>query len=580
MEFDRQHGLSNIDLVVVGSGAGGLTAALTASLVGLKTIVLEHDRFIGGTSARSSGSVWIPDNHHMRAHGVTNDRELAARYLDSLVADRGDPDLWNAFLENGPKMLLDLERSAGISFRPYMTAPDYRQDHPGAALGGRPLEPLPFDGRELQDDFSRLAWPIPELMVFGKMMVTRGEAADLIRADRSLRGLKLAVGLLSRYVIDRLSYQRGTRLVLGNALIGSLVLALRRRNVPILTNVQCKRLATEHGRVSGIDVAIGDTAYSIAASKGVVLAGGGFPANRDWRTKYLPEPVADYTPAASGCDASTIKLALDIGASLGPAGLDNALWFPSSIATRADGSTAVYPHIVLDRAKPGLIAVNQRGKRFVNEAVSYHEFVRGMYRAHEKAPAIPAYLICDRAFIRRYGLGIIRPRTPSLAKFVKSGYLQTGKTFAELALRIGVPPEPLQATVARYNALAEIGRDGDFNKGENPYERGNGDANVKPNPCLGPLRKPPFYALPVYPTPLGTSLGLLADVDGRVCTAERHPIEGLYVCGNDMQSAFGGEYPGAGGQLGQAMTFGWIAARHAARTNFDVTDAPATGAAE
>jgi len=548
-----------VDLVVLGSGAGGLTAALTAALAGLKPLVLEHGSRIGGTSARSSGTVWVPDNLYLRAYGARDDRAEAERYLSSLVGERGDPQMWQTFLDAAPRMLADLHEIVG--FRPYLAAPDYRPDHPGAASGGRPLEPLPFDGRELGADFARLAEPIPELMLFGGMMITRGEAATLLRVDRSPAALWLGARLVARYVLDRLRYARGTRLVLGNALVAQLLHALRERQVPVVTNARCRRLLLRDGRICGVELD-GDAA-TIAASRGVVLAGGGFPANAEWRRQHLPEPVAEYTPADPGCDGSTLQLALDAGAGLGPAGLDNALWFPSSIARRADGSTAVYPHIVLDRAKPGLIAVDSTGKRFVNEAVSYHEFVRAMYRAHAETPAIPAFLVCDRAFIQRYGLGLIRPRSLSLRRYVGS-YLQEAPSIRELAQKIAVPAEALEATVARANTFAADGIDADFGKGGNIYDRSNGDPAVRPNPCLGTIRQLPFYALPVLPTPLGTSRGLCADVDALVLRASGAPIPGLYVCGNDMQSAFGGEYPGAGAQLGQAMTFAWIAARHAA----------------
>jgi 3-oxosteroid 1-dehydrogenase len=557
------------DLVILGSGAGGLTAALTASLNGLRAVVLEQTDRIGGTSARSSGTVWIPGNHHLRSHGVSGDGEEAARYLASLVGEKGDAAMRRAFLDAAPAMLKDLEDRAGIGFRPYMAAPDYRQDHPGAAKGGRALEPLPFDGRALGADFARIASPLPELMLSGGMMITRGEAARLLRADRSLGAMALGMRLVTRYIADRLRYERGTRLVLGNALVARLFKTLRDRGVPVLTGARTQALIAEDGRVAAVEAGFAGQIRRIEARRGVVLAGGGFPANAAWRAQYLPEPVAEFTPAAPGCDGSTIALGLSAGAALGPPGLDNALWFPSSIGSRTDGSAAVYPHIVLDRAKPGLIAVNGAGRRFVNEAVSYHEFVRAMYRAHRDTPAIPAWLICDHAFIRRYGLGLIRPRTLSLRRYVAGGYLREAPTVRALAAATGLPAGALEQTVERFNSFARTGFDADFGKGGNLYDRNNGDPDVRPNPCIGPIAKPPFYAVPVLPTPLGTSLGLRTDTRARACNAAGQPVPGLYVCGNDMQSVFGGEYPGAGAQLGQAMTFGWIAARSAAGANHD-----------
>jgi succinate dehydrogenase/fumarate reductase flavoprotein subunit len=555
---------TSTDIVVLGSGAAGLTAALTASLAGLRAIIVEHCAEVGGTSARSSGTVWVPGNHYLPPSAVDSDLEQAARYLETLVGNRGERAIWEAFLEHAPRMTRDLAEHADIAFRPYTVFPDYRQDCPGAGAGGRPLEPMPFDGRRLGADFARVSWPLPELMVFGGMMITRGEARDLLRADRSPRSLWLGLRLVARYARDRLGYKRGTRLVLGNALVARLFRAVLDRGVPVLFEARATRLIEAGGRIGGVELVHDGRTVAIEARCGVILAGGGFPSDARWRAEHLPQPVAEHTPAHPGCDGSTIALALRAGAALGPPGLDNALWFPSSVAKRADGSTAVYPHIVLDRAKPGLIAVNAAGERFVDEAVSYHEFVRAMYRTHERSPAIPAWLICDRSFIRRYGLGLIRPRSMTLRKHVASGYLRTAPTIEELARGLGLPPKALAATVSRFNGFASRGVDEDYGKGGNVYDRSNGDPAVEPNPCLGRIQTPPFYAVEVWPTPLGTSRGLRADVNARVLTESGEPIAGLYVCGNDMQSAFGGEYPGAGGQLGQGMTFAWIAARHAA----------------
>lgn len=311
---------------------------------------------------------------------------------------------------------------------------------------------------------------------------------------------------------------------------------LGRLGVPVFTNVTTRELVKRQGQVSGVEVEVEGATQTLAAHRGVVLAGGGFPANAEWRAVHLPRPTPEHTPAYEGSIGCTIALGLAAGGTLGPSGLDNAQWFPSSIARRRDGSFAVYPLIVLDRGKPGLIAINQAGERFVSEAVSYHEFVRAMYRTHRETPTIPAWLVCDRTFIANYGLGLIRPRTPFIGRYVKSGYLKTGRDVGELAEEIGVPAETLHATVMRFNGFAAQGRDGDFHKGENIYEQAAGDPAVRPNPCLGPIGAGPLFAVAVYPTPLGTSRGLTADTQAprarckrradprSLCLRQRHAI--------------------------------------------------------
>jgi 3-oxosteroid 1-dehydrogenase len=554
------------ELVVLGAGAGGLTAALVASMEGLRTLLIEKSDQVGGTTAYSSGTVWIPNNAQQRQLGVTKDAAAALEYLDALVGERAKRELREAFITAGPEMLDYLARLTDVGFRVYPQQPDYRQDLPGATLGGRPLEPLPFDGRTLGKDFDRLRWPIPELMLFGGMMVTRGEAARLLRIGRSWDALRLGVRLVSRFAFDRLRYKRGTRLVLGNALAARLFKNLLDRRVGVWFSVKTKRLMLEQGRVCGLVAARDGSEVRVRASRGIVLAGGGFPASPELRERYFPKPVAEYTSAFEGCVGDTLRMAQEIGASLGPSGEDNSLWFPSSIATRKDGSTAVYPHIVLDRGKPGLVAVNAAGRRFVNEAVSYHEFTRAMYRSHREVATIPTWLVCDRSFIWKYGLGMIRPLTPFLRGYVRRGYLKLAKSVEELARLIRVDAAGLAETIRAHNEFARTGVDDQFRKGENAYDRACGDPAHLPNPCIGPIQRPPFCAVAVVPTPLGTSLGLLTDAHGQVLDPSGRRIPGLYACGNDMHSAVGGEYPGAGTELGLAMTFGFLAARHAAGT--------------
>jgi succinate dehydrogenase/fumarate reductase flavoprotein subunit len=560
--FDAEY-----DLVVLGAGAAGMTAALVAAIQGARVLLLESTPKIGGTSARSSGTVWIPDNPDMRRAGIPGDAAAASTYLDALVGEKADRALRQAFLEAGPAMIAYLEERAGFEFRRYREHPDYHPDLPGAAMGHRALEPPAFDGRLLGNRFDALAWPIRELMLFDGMMVTRGEAQRLLRALASPGAALLGMKLVLRYLADRVRYPRGTRLVLGNALVARLYKGLLDRNVDIWMSTKTERLLRDTRRVVGAVVSREGGRQRVAALMGVVLAGGGFPAGAEMRERYLRWPVSRWTPAYEGCVGETIRLGCEAGGALGLPGEDNALWFPSSVATRKDGSTAVYPHIVLDRAKPGLVAVGASGLRFTDEAASYHEFARGMFRANAASErTIPAWLVCDRRFVWKYGLGMIRPRALSLGSHVASGYLHQGDSVAGLAASIGVNAAGLAETIRRHCEFARSGIDPDFGKGGNAYDRANGDPGHRPNPCLGPIERAPFCAVRVEPTPLGTSLGLRANEHAQVLDSTGEPIRGLYAVGNDMHSVMGGEYPGAGAQLGPGMAFGYLAALHATKT--------------
>jgi len=274
--------------------------------------------------------------------------------------------------------------------------------------------------------------------------------------------------------------------------------------------------------------------------------------------------VSAWSPVAETAQGDGIALGEQAGGQLSASDISNGFWSPVSVRRRRDGSMAVFPHLVLDRGKPGLIAVDPRGRRFVSEAVDYHRFAEAMLAALASFPGQPCFLICDDAFIARYGLGMIRPHRIKLRQALADGYVTRAQTLEALAQAIGVSAESLTLTVARHNGFARSGVDEDFAKGSDAYQKNLGDPSNRPNPCIGPIDKPPFYALAIHPSDIGTSCGLRTNQFGQVLRADGAPIAGLYACGNDMASIIAGAYPGPGINIGPGMTFGFIAARHAA----------------
>ena len=367
--------------------------------------------------------------------------------------------------------------------------------------------------------------------------------------------------MAARYARERLAAHRGTSLYLGNALAARLLKSLRDLEVDLLTSMTVKRLLVERARVVGLVLDERGHERLVHAPR-VILATGGISQHPSIRRRYVPASAGDLTATiGAGASTSGAQLALDAGAQLSPESQVLAFWVPASVGRRADGSTAVFPHTVTDRAKPGLIAVNREGQRFVNEALSYHEFVQAQLRdAHRN---VPAWLVCDSRFLWKYGLGRVRPFALSTRRERASGYLHRARTLAELAGEIGVAAQAFVDTVESFNAHARRGVDPEFGRGGDNYQRHLGDAEQQPNPCVAPLDRPPFYAVAVHPADLGMAAGVMTDEHSRALGADGTPIDGLYACGNDMHSVMNGAYPGPGITLGPALVFGYLAARHA-----------------
>ncbi len=554
-----------VDLLVAGAGPAGMTAALVASLQGLSVLLCEKSGQVGGTGSTSAGTLWIPGNHQSRAAGFSDSAAQAQEYLDALIGNASGRDLRTAFLKTGPAAIDWLEANTELKFLPCGRHPDYRSNMKGAAVAGRAIIPQPFDGRLLGADFAKLRPPIAEYMLFGGMMIAKADIPPLVGRFRSLKNFAHAARLMARYLLDRLRYPRGTRLTMGNALTARLFYSLRTRGIDILFNAPIAAIDIRDGRVAGATIKTADGELYVKARNGVVLATGGYGHNARYREAFMARPTPVHSMASEFNQGDGIAIGEQLGARIAPQEhRRSGLWTPASVTPRAGGGTGLYPHLLLDRAKPGLIAVNARGERFVNEAVSYHDFVEGMFDANASAPSIPCYLICDAAFITKYGLGLVYPGAGNLSRLLKAGYLKRGETLDDLAKAFGIDAEGLRRTVARHNGFAQSGIDTDFGKGETELNRFNGDDAHQPNPCIGPIAKPPYYGMEIWPADIAVSTGLSTDADARVMGTNGQPIAGLYACGNDMASMMRGSYPGPGTTLGPGMVFAYRAAMHAA----------------
>ncbi|WP_024586841.1 FAD-dependent oxidoreductase [Aliihoeflea sp. 2WW] len=564
----KQH---SCDVLVVGSGAGGLATAVSAAHRRLDVLVVEKEPVFGGTTARSGGWMWIPCNAPARRAGVSDSIDQAREYMRHETGAHYDERRVEAFLDAGPKAVDFYEQNTALQFDLGPTFADYHPDAPGGVDGGRSIVARPFDGRELGHEIKRLRPPLAEITFLGMMIGSGKELLHFFNVTRSPVSAFYVGKLFLKFLRDMAFHGRPMRLMNGNALVARLARSCFDRNVPIWTRAPVRELKKdETGRITGAIVETVQGPVEIVARKGVVLAAGGFPQDPVRRKAMFPHAPSGYehaSPAPPGNTGDGLRLGEAVGATVADDLPNAAAWVPISRPVRADGTLGTFPHFV-DRSKPGVIAVTRSGRRFVNEANSYHDFCQAMAaRCREEETETCAFFIADHRVLRKYGLGYVKPAPVPFRRHVKSGYLFEGKTLEELASRIGVDPQGLRHTVETFNDHARRGDDPQFGKGSTSYNRSLGDPEHKPNPCVAPIENGPFYAVKLVIGDLGTFAGLRCNENAQVLNGDGRPIPGLYSVGNDAASIMGGNYPGGGITLGPAVTFGYIAARHLAGGN-------------
>lgn len=548
-----------VDVLVVGSGAGGMLAALVAASAGAEVLIVEKDKLWGGTSATSGAGIWIPGSDQAKAAGFEDNLDEAFKYVRNLSADNVPDENIRAFVDNAAPMLRWLVANTPIDYMafPY---PDYHAENPGGSpTGFRTHMPLPLDGKPLGKDVETLRFSSPAANLFGYLNWHFDETYILLYKQKGWF-LHLAKSL-ARYWFDlpfRFKSRKDRRLTLGNALAGGLRLALNERKVPLWLQSPLTELVEENGAVTGAVISKQGTPFRIRAKKGVILAAGGFDKNAEMRGQSAPlYPNALYSGGVTSNTGDSIRAGQALGAET--MNMQSTWAAPVFYIPGEPGGRLC----TIERALPGCIMVSQAGERYWNEASSYHVTGQAMARRQaEHGDASPSWMVFDGTYRKKFPMGPVYPGWPDwlLSGAVKT-ILKKAPTIEALAREMGVSPTALSATVARFNQHAAKGEDPDFHRGEAAYDKMYGDPSQSPNPCLRPLDTGPFYALPIYPGDIGTNGGLKTNARAQVIGKDGKPIGGLYAIGNNAASAMGESYPGAGVTIGPAMTFGYAAAR-------------------
>ena len=549
------------DVLVAGSGASGMAAAVTAALHGLSVLLVEKEPVFGGTTAWSGGWLWIPRNPLAVRAGIVEDPSEPRRYLQHELGNGFDAAKVDAFLETGPRMVAFFEARTAVRFIPGNAIPDFHGRSPGAGTGGRSVCGAPYDGRELGPLLDRLRPPLAETTVGGMAIASGQDLRHFLNARRSLASAWHVAKRFARHARDLATRGRSQQLVNGNALAARLLRSAADAGVELRENTAVVRLLREDGAVRGAVLRTPQGERTVRTRRGVVLACGGFPHDplrQQAMFAHAPTGREHHSAAPPTNTGDGLRLGESAGGRVADNFPDPGAWAPVSRVPRRDGGFANFPHLI-ERAKPGLIAVRRDGRRFVNEAGSYHDVLRGLLAATGPGEETACWLVCDHAFQRRYGLGAAKPFPFALGPHLRSGYLKRGRSIEALARECGIDPAALAETVERFNRHARDGRDPEFDRGGTPYERIQGEPDHKPNPCVAPIEHGPFYAVRIVPGSLGTFAGLRTDERARVLDGAGAPVPGLYAVGNDMASVMAGHYPAGGITLGPGMTFGFIA---------------------
>jgi 3-oxosteroid 1-dehydrogenase len=538
------------DFVVVGSGAAGMTAALTAALAGLRTVVLEKTEYYGGSTARSGGGVWLPGNAVLRRAGRSDTLAAASEYLAFVAGEDTPVSLRNALLEHGPAMLDLVLAHTPLNFDWVPNYSDYYPEAPGGKASGRSVEPTLLDAKLIGPDLAQLRPPY--LPAPAGITVTQANYRWMSLGTSHPRALTTTAKVTARMIVSKL--RKRQLLSMGQALAAGLRAGLTTAGVPVWLTTPMTGLEIEDGRVTGVHVLRDGQPVLVRVSRGVLLGTGGFERNAEMRQRYQRAPIGiDWTVGSPGNTGDGIAAGEAAGGVLEL--MDDAWWGPSIPLTGGP------VFCLAERSLPGSLFVNAAGERFVNEAAPYVDAVHAMYDKHtDDNPHIPCWMITDQRYRNRYVFTGMPPRKPLPRRWYKAGAVVKADSLAELASQLGVPADGLAKTVQKFNEFARTGKDTDFGRGDSAYDNYYGDPNCKPNPNLAPLAQPPFYAIKIVPGDLGTKGGLRTDDRARVLRADGSVIEGLYAAGNTSALVMGRSYAGPGATIGPAMTFGYLAA--------------------